>query len=191
MNMKFIKRIFAVSMAATIIIMPMMASAATETAAKVESSSSQTEDIQDKTVKSTTAVVNGKTITTNVAGTVDVTNSKSISAFVLNSSGGKTAGDKQTVFSKTSKESPAAFESANGAATAIGGTVVGDALNADLTLKNGGTAEIVLKDAPAGTVKIIQVGDGGATTILDATVNGKAISFTPSNGHFTYFVVVI
>ena len=193
MNMKFVKRIFAVSMAATIMVAPIFASAATKTAEEIaaEKAEAQVQEIHEKTVESTTAVVNGKTISTNVAGTVDVTNSKSIDAFVLNSAGEKTPGEKQTVYSKTAKESPAAFESANGAAAAIGGTVIGDALNADIELKNGGTAEIVLKDAPEGTVKIIQVGDGGSTKVLDATVDGKAISFTPENGHFTYFVVVL
>lgn len=145
----------------------------------------------EKTAASTTAVVAGKTLKSDVAGTVDVTNSKTYKAFILTSTNGKTAGDKQTVFSKTAQESPKAFDSANAAAAAIGGTVVGDAINADITLKNGGTAKAVLKEAPTGTVKVIQVADGGATTVLDATVDGTVVSFTPSNGHFTYFIVVI
>ena len=269
MNMKFVKRFLAVSMAATIMVVPMVASAEgsteggtgteqstivppasdaevnkpadsnpsgetnqgspeetpksdsstkpadqttqkttqkTKTAEQTTQSTQSTQSTQteqesageklnktmaEKTAASTTAVVAGKTLKSDVAGTVDVTNSKTIKAFILNSANGKTAGDKQTVFSKTAKESPKAFDSANAAAAAIGGTVVGDALNADITLKNGGTAKAVLKDAPAGTVKVIQVADGGATTVLDATVDGTVVTFTPSNGHFTYFIVVI
>ncbi len=206
MNMKFVKRFLAVSMAATIMIVPMEASAATKTAQKTKTAEQTTQSTQteqesageklnktmaEKTAASTTAVVGGVTLKTNVAGTVDVTNSKTIKAFILTSTNGKTAGDKQTVFSKTAKESPKAFGSANAAAAAIGGTVVGDAINADITLKNGGTAKAVLKDALAGTVKVIQVAGGGATTVLDATVDGTVVSFTPSNGHFTYFIVVI
>ena len=209
MNMKLVKRFLAVSMAATIMVMPMMASAATKTAQQTKTAEQTTQATQstqtqqesageklnktmaEKTAASTTAVVDGVTLKTDVAGTVDVTNSKTIKAFVLTSANGKTAGDKQTVFSKTAKESPKAFDSANAAAAALGGTVVGDALNADITLKNGGTAKTVLKEAPVGTVKIIQVADGGATTVLDATVSGTVVSFTPTNGHFTYFIVVI
>lgn len=266
MNMKFVKRFLAVSMAATIMVVPMVASATdnadgsagieqttdsstgstktdeqttdpstgstktdeestestdstdsnktdqksaekttqqTKTAEQTTQSTQSTQTEQEsageklnktmaeKTAASTTAVVAGKTLKSDVAGTVDVTNSKTIKAFILNSANGKTAGDKQTVFSKTAKESPKAFDSANAAAAAIGGTVVGDALNADITLKNGGTAKAVLKEAPAGTVKVIQVADGGATTVLDATVDGTVVTFTPSNGHFTYFIVVI
>lgn len=212
MNMKFVKRFLAVSMAATIMVVPMVASAATKTAQQTKTAEQTTQSTQstqstqteqesageklnktmaEKTAASTTAVVAGKTLKSDVAGTVDVTNSKTIKAFILNSANGKTAGDKQTVFSKTAKESPKAFDSANAAAAAIGGTVVGDALNADITLKNGGTAKAVLKEAPAGTVKVIQVADGGATTVLDATVDGTVVTFTPSNGHFTYFIVVI
>lgn len=263
MNMKFVKRFLAVSMAATIMVVPMVASAAdnesgtgaapttesgsstnpdkdsaeettdpttndetaeetkeSTTSTKTEKTTQQTKTAEqtteqttqstqstqteqesageklnktmaEKTAASTTAVVAGKTLKSDVAGTVDVTNSKTIKAFILNSANGKTAGDKQTVFSKTAKESPKAFDSANAAAAAIGGTVVGDAINADITLKNGGTAKAVLKEAPAGTVKVIQVADGGATTVLDATVDGTVVTFTPSNGHFTYFIVVI
>ena len=209
MNMKFVKRFLAVSMAATIMVVPMVASAATKTAQQTKTAEQTTQSTQstqteqesageklnktmaEKTAASTTAVVAGKTLKSDVAGTVDVTNSKTIKAFILNSANGKTAGDKQTVFSKTAKESPMAFDSANAAAAAIGGTVVGDAINADITLKNGGTAKAVLKEAPTGTVKVIQVADGGATTVLDATVDGTVVSFTPSNGHFTYFIVVI
>lgn len=210
MNMKFVKRFLAVSMAATIMVVPMVASAATKTAQQTKTAeqtteqttqSTQTEQesagekhnktMAEKTAASTTAVVAGKTLKSDVAGTVDVTNSKTYKAFILTSTNGKTAGDKQTVFSKTAKESPKAFDSANAAAAAIGGTVVGDAINADITLKNGGTAKAVLKEAPTGTVKVIQVADGGATTVLDATVDGTVVSFTPSNGHFTYFIVVI
>jgi hypothetical protein len=209
MNMKFVKRFLAVSMAATIMVVPMVASAATKTAQQTKTAEQTTQSTQstqteqesageklnktmaEKTAASTTAVVAGKTLKSDVAGTVDVTNSKTIKAFILNSANGKTAGDKQTVFSKTAKESPKAFDSANAAAAAIGGTVVGDAINADITLKNGGTAKAVLKEAPTGTVKVIQVADGGATTVLDATVDGTVVSFTPSNGHFTYFIVVI
>lgn len=256
MNMKFVKRFLAVSMAATIMVVPMVASATdgeTGTASEAGTSesgqtpvddtdpdpaeptnpnptptsektdqktaekttqqtktaeqttqptqSTQTEQesageklnktMAEKTAASTTAVVAGKTLKSDVAGTVDVTNSKTYKAFILTSTNGKTAGDKQTVFSKTAQESPKAFDSANAAAAAIGGTVVGDAINADITLKNGGTAKAVLKEAPTGTVKVIQVADGGATTVLDATVDGTVVSFTPSNGHFTYFIVVI
>ena len=206
MNMKFVKRFLAVSMAATIMVVPMVASAATKTAQQTKTAEQTTQSTQteqesageklnktmaEKTAASTSAVVGGVTLKTNVAGTVDVTNSKTFKAFILTSTNGKTAGDKQTVFSKTAKESPKAFDSANAAAAAIGGTVVGDAINADITLKNGGTAKAVLKEAPTGTVKVIQVADGGATTVLDATVDGTVVSFTPSNGHFTYFIVVI
>lgn len=255
MNMKFVKRFLAVSMAATIMVVPMVASAGevngegtgteqstdsstgstktdeestestdstdsnktdqksaekttqqTKTAEQTTQSTQSTQSTQteqesageklnktmaEKTAASTTAVVAGKTLKSDVAGTVDVTNSKTYKAFILTSTNGKTAGDKQTVFSKTAKESPKAFDSANAAAAAIGGTVVGDALNADITLKNGGTAKAVLKEAPTGTVKVIQVADGGATTVLDATVDGTVVTFTPSNGHFTYFIVVI
>ncbi len=197
MNMKFVKRILAVSMAATIMVVPMVAGASgTSEQSSSESTASTAADTQiatvaENTAKSTTAVVNGKTLKTNVAGNVDVTSSKTVKAFVLNSSGGKTAGDKQTVFAKTKKDSPAAFASAEGAAAAIGGTIVGDALNADITLKNGGTAQVVLNEIPAGTVKIVQIGKGGATTVLDATVEGTVVSFVPTNGHYTYFVVVI
>lgn len=190
MNMKFVKRILAVSMAATIMVVPMCAAAATETAEEV-AAAAQVEAVVENTVASTTAVVEGKTVTTNVAGTVDVTNSTSVKAFVLSSSQGKTSGDKQTVFAKTAKESPAAFASAEAAATAIGGAIVSDAINADINLKNGGSAEVVLKSAPTGTVKVVQIGAGGAVTVLDATVKGTAVSFTPSNGHYTYFIVVI
>lgn len=251
MNMKFVKRFLAVSMAATIMVVPMVASAGevtndtsgteqttdsstgstktdeeqaekpvetptetsdssakkttqqTKTAEQTTQSTQSTQTEQEsageklnktmaeKTAASTTAVVAGKTLKSDVAGTVDVTNSKTYKAFILTSTNGKTAGDKQTVFSKTAQESPKAFDSANAAAAAIGGTVVGDAINADITLKNGGTAKAVLKEAPTGTVKVIQVADGGATTVLDATVDGTVVSFTPSNGHFTYFIVVI
>ncbi len=251
MNMKFVKRFLAVSMAATIMVVPMVASAedGTDGSAGIEepadssidstkedekpaetpketsdssakkttqqtktaeqtteqttqsTQSTQTEQesageklnktMAEKTAASTTAVVAGKTLKSDVAGTVDVTNSKTYKAFILTSTNGKTAGDKQTVFSKTAQESPMAFDSANAAAAAIGGTVVGDAINADITLKNGGTAKAVLKEAPTGTVKVIQVADGGDTTVLDATVDGTVVSFTPSNGHYTYFIVVI
>ena len=218
MNMKFVKRIFAVSMAATILVVPVVAGAATkpaaqiaaeEAAAKAEAEHEEyVQEIEEKTTSSSTAAINGTTVQSNVAGTVDVTNSDSINAFVLNSSGDKTPGDKQVVYSKTAAESPAAFASAEGAATAIGGTIVGDALNADINLQNGGDAEIIIKDLPEGNVKIIQVGDNGETKVLDATVKGEAtttttvdgvtksakgtaITFAPSNGHYTYFVVVL
>ena len=147
------------------------------------------QEIRENTAKSSSAVVDGKTIKSNVPGAVDVTNSKTYSAVVVQSSGGKTQGDKQVVYSKTAKESPEAFASAQAAAANIGGTIVGDAINADITLNNGGSAEIVLKNALSGKACIVQVGDKGATSVLDATVNGKVVTFTPTNGHFTYFVV--
>lgn len=218
MNMKFVKKIFAVSMAATILVVPMVAGAETKTAEQIAAEQEEArieaqheeyvQEISEKTTSSSTAEINGSTVKSNVAGTVDVTSSDSINAFVLSSSGDKAPGDKQVVYSKTAEESPAAFASAEGAATAIGGAVVGDALNAEINLQNGGTAEVIIKDLPAGEVKIIQVGDGGAITVLDATVMGEAttsvttngvtryskgtaITFAPSNGHYTYFVVVL
>ena len=195
MNMKLVKRVFALTLAATFMVVPMTAFAATKTAeeaaaeAAAEAAEAIVQEIKETTVKSSTAVVDGKTVKTNVAGTVDVSKSKTYSAVVVQSASGKTAGDKQVIYSKTAKESPAAFASAQAAAASIGGNIVGDAINADLTLKNGGTAELVLKEAITGNVKVVQIGDKGATTVLDATVNGKTVSFTPSNGHFTYFIV--
>lgn len=147
------------------------------------------QEIKENTAKSTTAVVDGKTVKSNVPGAVDVTNSKTYSAVIVQSPGGAAKGDKQVVYSKTAKESPEAFASAQAAAANIGGTIVGDAINADITLNNGGSAEIVLKNALSGKAYIVQVGDKGATSVLDATVNGKVVTFTPTNGHFTYFVV--
>lgn len=206
MNMKFVKRIFAVSMAATIMVVPMVASAATKTAQQTRtaettttSSSSTTTEVKSegeklnetlaaKTEKSANAYVDGQSYKTDVAGTVDVTSSKNIAGFILNSAGGKTYGDKQTVFSKTATESPAAYASANAAAAALGGKIISDGLNANIFLKNGGTATIVLKEAVTGSVKVIQIGDNGETNVLDATVSGRVVKFAPSNGHFTYYV---
>lgn len=193
--MKFVKRIFAVSLAATLMVAPITSFAATKTTeelaqqAAAEAAEAKVEEAKAVTVASTTAVIDGKTVKTNVAGTVDVSASKTYSAVIVQSAQGKTAGDKQVIYSKTAKESPAAFASAEAAAASIGGTIVGDAINANLTLKNGGTAEFVLKNALTGKVKVVQIGDKGVTTILDATVNGKTVSFTPTNGHYTYFIV--
>ncbi len=211
MSMKFLKKILAVTLAASL----MVASAVTAGAASTDSSSSGSESTaqSSENSSSSTATTSTSTVagvgTSTVGGAYSVKNLGGVAvrepATAIASKAGMTANEKPYVraYDITAKQSPAAFVSINSAASSVGGTVVG-AVNIDLGKLTGGKFT-QLPDGvsvqttigiPGGkvdsskTYAIVKVLPGGATEIIaDQDTNPNTVTFNITGGLAAYAII--
>lgn len=214
MSMKFLKKILAVTLAASLMVAP----AVTAGAASTDSSSSGSEstaqssqssqDSSSSTATTSTSTVAGVG-TSTVGGAYSVKNLGGVAvrepATAIASKAGMTANEKPYVraYDITAKQSPAAFVSINSAASSVGGTVIG-AVNIDLGKLTGGKFT-QLPDGvsvqttigiPGGkvdsskTYAIVKVLPGGATEIIaDQDTNPNTVTFNITGGLAAYAII--
>ena len=144
MNSKVIKKVLALTLAATLLAMPIVAGA-------TDQAEAPTPDVVSAT---TPVAIGGTVLKSDVAGAVSIPKTAAIAGVVVRQSAAQmktTAGlaANESAFVRayeiTEKKSPAAYASFKAAAAATGGTVL-DAVNIDLGKMAGGK----FADLPAG-----------------------------------------
>ena len=206
MNMKLVKRIMAVTMAAALMIAPTFtAMAATEEAAPAES---PVASVPLTKLGYAVVALGGTVIKSQTAGIYSVQSLDGI-AVAEKSENIKAAaglGKDETPFVRaydiTEKKSPAAYESFKGAAASVGGEILG-AINVDFgkltkgkysDLPEGVSVPMTLgvKKVPAGkTLAVVKVSPGGATEILtDTDSNPNTVTFPITGGLAAYAVII-
>jgi hypothetical protein len=214
MNMKFLKRVLAVTLAASLMVAPVITAGATTNSSQPAASSTSTAS-QESTpatnpdVKTTGSVsVPGANLTSDVPGSYLIKTIAGIAvrqnAATIKAAAGLAANESVFVraYDITAAKAPAAFASANFAATALGGTIKG-ALNIDLgkltagknfTTLNGVAVPCTfgIRNATAGKkLVVIRVLPGGAVEVLeDQDENPNTVTVNIS-GFGAYFIVEI
>ncbi len=207
MNTKLVKRMLAATLAATLMVAPIITAGATTSEPFVH----------DDTVSQETAAVEA-TSTVNVGGTViktllngsyNLKGAKTIAGVAIRQTAptikanlGLAANETPfvRVYLITAKKSPAAFASFNGAAASVGATVL-EAVNVDFGKMTGGRfsnlpadasvpATIGVKNANGRTLAVVKVLPGGATEILaDQDDNPNTVTFNITGGLAAYAVI--
>ncbi len=205
MNMKFIKKMLAVTLAATMMVAPAIAAGATDQA---ESSPAPAATVE--VVNQPVMTIAGATIKSDVKGSYFIPKTSSIagavprqSAATLKSGLGLASNEQAWVkaFVADAKTSPAAIASLNGAAAASGATLLG-ALNIDFgkmsaskgfsSLSADASVPMTfgVKNANGRTLEVAKVVPGGATTILpDTDDNPNTVTVAISGGRAAYGVI--
>lgn len=196
--MKLVKRFIAVTMAATLMIAPVItANAATEAAAAPVATEVKAES---------TVNVAGTVLKSQTAGAYSIKTLAGLAVreapATIKAAAGMAANETPFVraYDITAKKSPAAFTSFNAAAGAVGATVLG-ALNIDLGKMAAGkfsdlpagvaaTTTVGVKNANGRTLAIVKVLPGGATEIIqDADDNPNTVTFPITGGLAAYAVI--
>ncbi len=196
MSIKALKRVLAVTMAASLMVTPVIAGATDSSSSS--SSESTVTTAEASAVETTSSVAAGGQVVKNeLPGAFVVAKSSPVSGVAVRQTAGtirQSAGlaSNQTPFVKAytvdSKKSPAVYASFNTAAAQVGGTVVGG-LNVDLgALTNGKFSEL-----PAGVSVPVTIGvknfDANATYYIVKVLPGGAIEMVPctvENGKITF-----
>lgn len=210
MNMKFVKRMLAATLAATLMVAPALTAGAASTtdSSKEEKNSSSTTEavVVTEAAPSSTVSVGGTTLKSQVNGAYAVKTFAGIAVRqgtdAIKSAAG--LGKNETPFVRaydiTAKNSPKVFDSFNGAAAAAGGKVLG-AINFDLGKMTSGKftdlaadvsvpVTIGVKNANGKALCVIKVEPGGATTILtDTDDNPNTVTFPVTGGLAAYAVM--
>ncbi|MBR4667561.1 MAG: hypothetical protein IKO76_02250 [Butyrivibrio sp.] len=215
MNMKFLKRVLAVTLAASLMVAPVITAGATTNSSEPAATSSTSTASQESTPATNPDVktvgsfsVPGANLTSDVPGSYLIKTIAGIavrqSAATIKAAAGLAANESVFVraYDITAAKAPAAFASANFAATALGGTIKG-ALNIDLgkltagknfTTLNGVAVPCTfgLRNVTAGKrLVVIRVLPGGAVEVLeDQDENPNTVTVNIS-GFGAYFIVEI
>ncbi len=208
MNNKIVKKVLAVAMAASMVVMPLTVGA---TDSSSSSSDSTTVTAAEAAGVTTTSTVNagGTVLKSSTAGAYSV---KTLSGVAVKSTvseikaaAGMAANETPFVkaYDITAKKSPAAYASINSAAESMGATVTG-AVNIDLGKVTGGKytelpAGVSVpttigipggKVDPTKTYAVVKVLPGGATEILqDQDTNPNTVTFNITGGLAAYAVI--
>lgn len=211
MNMKFVKRMLAATLAATLMVAPALTAGATtnsSSSSNEESSNSGSTEaaVVTEALPSSTVSVGGTVIKSQVNGAYAVKTLAGVAVRQGNDAIKAAAGlgKSETPFARvydiTAKKSPRVFDSFNGAAAAAGGVVLG-AVNFDLGKMAGGKfadlpADVSVpvtfgvKNANGRTLSVIKVVPGGATTILtDTDENPNTVTVPVTGGLAAYAIM--
>lgn len=211
MNMKFVKRMLAATLAATLMVAPAITAGATtnsSSSSNEESSNSGSTEaaVVTEALPSSTVSVGGTVLKSQVNGAYAVKTLAGVAVRQGNDAIKAAAGlgKSETPFARvydiTAKKSPRVFDSFNGAAAAAGGTVLG-AVNFDLGKMAGGKfadlpADVSVpvtfgvKNANGRTLSVIKVVPGGATTILtDTDENPNTVTVPVTGGLAAYAIM--
>ena len=199
MNSKVIKKVLALTLAATLLAMPIVAGA-------TDQAEAPTPDVVSAT---TPVAIGGTVLKSDVAGAVSIPKTAAIAGVVVRQSAAQmktTAGlaANESAFVRayeiTEKKSPAAYASFKAAAAATGGTVL-DAVNIDLGKMAGGKfadlpagvsvpTTVAVKSAAGRTLAVAKVLPGGATEILqDQDDDPNTVTFPITGGLAAYAVI--
>ena len=211
MNMKFVKRMLAATLAATLMVAPALTAGATtnsSSSSNEESSNSGSTEavVVTEALPSSTVSVGGTVIKSQINGAYAVKTLAGVAVRQGNDAIKAAAGlgKSETPFARvydiTAKKSPRVFDSFNGAAAAAGGVVLG-AVNFDLGKMAGGKfsdlpADVSVpvtfgvKNANGRTLSVIKVVPGGATTILtDTDENPNTVTVPVTGGLAAYAIM--
>jgi len=211
MNMKLARRVLAVTMAASLLVVPFTVGATDTPSQSSTSETKQEATVAEVATVPTTSQVNdgGKVIKNEIPGAFLITaNDPAFSGVAFTETGASVAskaGVSGKVFSHTytltRAKSGAAFASFDSAAASVGGKVVGG-LNIDLgAISNGRftslpagvktTVSIKIKNAvPGATYYIARVTPGGATELIPITVDANGVaSFEVVGGLAAYGLI--
>ena len=213
MNMKLVKRVLAMTLAASLMVAPALTEGAASTDSSSSSESESTSTDSSSTSDSDTAVASTSSVAgvgnSSVAGAYSVKTLAGVavreSANTIASKAGLAANEKAyvRVYDITAKQSPAAFNSINAAAASVGGTVIG-AVNIDF----GKLVGAKFSQLPAGvsvqttigipsakvhankTQAVVKVLPLGAVEILkDQDTNLSTVTFDITGGLAAYAVI--
>ena len=211
MSMKIVKRMLAVTLAATLMVAPAITAGATTDSSEASSSdsgssSTTVEVVNTDVTPSSTVAVAGTVLKSQINGAYAVKTLAGVAVRQGNDAIKAAAGlgKNETPFARvydlTAKKSPKVFDSFNGAAAAAGGTVLG-AVNFDLGKMAGGkfaglSADVSVpvtfgvKNANGRTLSVIKVAPGGATTILkDTDENPNTVTVPVTGGLAAYAIM--
>ena len=211
MNMKFVKRMLAATLAATLMVAPALTAGATtnsSSSSNEESSNSGSTEavVVTEALPSSTVSVGGTVIKSQINGAYAVKTLAGVAvrqgndAIKAAAGLGKSETPVARVYDITAKKSPRVFDSFNGAAAAAGGVVLG-AVNFDLGKMAGGKfsdlpADVSVpvtfgvKNANGRTLSVIKVVPGGATTILtDTDENPNTVTVPVTGGLAAYAIM--
>ncbi|MBO6242109.1 MAG: hypothetical protein J6O61_14990 [Butyrivibrio sp.] len=208
MNMKLAKKVLAVTMAASMIVMPLTVGA-TDSAESSSSDTTVTAAQAGDVATTSQVVVGGQVVKNELPGAFQIATSSPISGVAIRQSADTikaSAGlaSNQTpftrVYSLDPKKSAAVYASFNAATATYGGTVVA-AINSDLGALTGGkfaslpegvTVPVTLGiknfDANA-TYYIVKVSKGGVIEKIPVTVENGKITFEITGGLAAYALV--
>ena len=209
MNMKFLKRVLAVTLAASLMVAPALTAGATTNSSAPSSSDGGSTPAPTVTYETTGKVsVAGANITSDVAGVYSVKTLAGValreSAATIKSEAGLAANESVFVkaFDISAAKAPKAYDSANSVIAAIGGTLKG-AVNIDLGKLTNGKGFTTLSGlsvpatfgvknvTPGKKLVVVHVLPGGATEVLedlDENPNTVTVNVT---GFGAYFIVEV
>ena len=211
MTMKFIKKMLAVTLAATMMVAPALTVCAT-TEPSAPASSTPAEEpnpFKDAVSATTPQSLGGQTLKSDVPGTIVVPAKSNLQGMVLRQSaatiaaaGGLGKGERPnfTAYVLSRAKSKAVYASIDGAAASMGATVL-DAFNANLAKTGNGkrtnlSADVAVpmtigvKNANGRTLALVKVVGGGQTTVLqDQDDNPDTITAPISGGDAAYAVI--
>ena len=208
MSIKALKRVLAVTMAASLLVVPVTAGATDSSSSSSSETTVTTEEAAE--VQTTSTVVAGGTVVKNeLPGAFVVAKSSPVSGVAVRQTAStikQAAGlaSNQTPFVKAytvdNKKSPAVYASFNAAAEQVGGTVVGG-INMDLGALTGGK----FSEIPAGvsvpvtlgiknfdanaTYYVVKVLPGGAIEMIPVTVENGKLTFNITGGLAGYGII--
>ena len=211
MTMKFIKKMLAVTLAATMMVAPALTvCATTEPSAPAASTPAEAPNPFKEAVSATTPQrLGGQTIKADVPGTIVVPEKSNLQGMALRQSaatiaaaGGLGKGERPnfTAYVLSRARSKAVYASIDGAAASMGATVL-DAFNANLAKTGNGKRTnlssdvavpltIGVKNANGRTLALVKVVGGGQTTVLqDQDDNPDTITAPISGGDAAYAVI--
>ncbi|MCR5770016.1 MAG: hypothetical protein K6G87_02145 [Butyrivibrio sp.] len=192
MNMKFVKKMLTVSLAAALVVMPMTAFATTDsssdetTSTVTTSTSSNSSDSSDTYVApegvsfSSQATIGGKVVKSSVPGSYQLGTTVKAVVFTqsldgLKAAAGMTGTERPyaRVYESNAKKSPLALETANWTASVLGKTLLSDTgININLGKMTDGKFSS-LTDSVKTPVTIALKGDAaGATSVIAVGPNG-------------------
>lgn len=212
MTMKFIKKMLAVTLAATMMVAPALTVCATTEPSAPAASSGTTEapnPFKEAVSATTPQRLGGQTLKSDVPGTIVVPAKSNLQGMVLRQSaatiaaaGGLGKGERPnfTAYVLSRAKSKAVYASIDGAAASMGATVL-DAFNANLAKIGNGkrtnlSADVAVpmtigvKNANGRTLALVKVVGGGQTTVLqDQDDNPDTITAPISGGDAAYAVI--
>lgn len=211
MTMKFIKKMLAVTLAATMMVAPALTvCATTEPSAPASSTTAEAPNPFKEAVSATTPQrLGGQTLKSDVPGAIVVPAKSNLQGMVLRQSaatiaaaGGLGKGERPnfTAYVLSRAKSKAVYASIDGAAASMGATVL-DAFNANLAKTGNGKRTnlsadvevpmtIGVKNANGRTLALVKVVGGGQTTVLqDQDDNPDTITAPISGGDAAYAVI--
>lgn len=215
MNMKFVKKMLTVTLAASLVVMPMTAFATTDSSSDTTTSTTTTSDSSSSDTYvapegvsfSSQATIGGKVVKSTVPGSYQLGTTVKAVVFTqsldgIKAAAGMTGTDRPyaRVYESNAKKSPLALETANGAAAALGKTLLSDTgININIGKMSAGKftsltdsvktpVTVALKGDAAGATSVIAVGPKGVVVAIEATNDGAGnITFEAIGGQYTYY----